>query len=398
MSGPADLTNLLASGLADRPGQPALISGRRVRTWEQLEQDIATLAAGLTALGLQQGDRVASLVPNRGELLLHYLACLRAGLVVAPLNYRYTPAEIDHALDVSQSSVLVAHAERADDVRASALASRLTLGVVSVGGALDDARRFEDLLSSDEPTVDLPTPDFGAAAFVFFTSGSTGKPKGVTHSLSSFGCIASGWAESMALTVDDVVLPGSSIAHVGSLATSLAALSAGATVIVPHSLDPADLLLLLREHRPTHLLTTSASLISLGRLDDAAPDDFASLRLCMSGGDTFPPNLAREFADRTGAVVHQTYGLTEATSCMFNASATKVGSPGVLCPGYAASLRDERGQEVAVDVEANLWVSGDPVMVGYWRDPHATAASIVDGWFDTGDVMRVDAEGYFWFC
>lgn len=399
LTGPARLTDLQLPASTAGPHGIALVSANKQWTWRELERDIGALAAHLIALGLRKGDRVASLMPNRGELLVHYLACLRAGLVVTPLNYRYTPPEIDYALGVTKAAVLLAHTERADALRAAATPADLPLGTISFGGPVDGAIGFDDLVSAEPPDTALPAPENDAPAFVFFTSGSTAKPKGVTHSLNSFGSIVASWAQSMALTTQDVVLPMSSIAHVAALATSLAGLHAGARVVMAESLDAGSVLPLLRTHRPSVLVTLPSSLIPLAGHQDATHDDFGSLRLCITGGDKFPASIEEEFTDRTGLVVNETYGLTEATACLFNASdpTAKAGSAGTVCPGYAASLRDDNGREVSAGVDANLWLQGPPVMIGYWDDPAATTATTVDGWFSTGDVMRVDADGYFWF-
>ncbi len=399
LPGPADLTDLLATALADKPDETALASPTRVWTWRELEREIDTLAAHLVAMGLRRGDRVASLMPNRGELLLHYLACLRAGLIVTPLNYRYTAPEIDYALDMSGAAILLTHADRADDVRASALAGELPLGIIAFGGPLEGAGQLEDLIAGRRPSVDLPDPDIHAPALVFFTSGSTGKPKGVTHSLASFGSVVAGWSRAMAVTGEDVVFPGGSIAHVGSLVTAFAAFAAGSGVVVAHSVDGDEILSLLRDNRPSVLVSLPSALIDLERDHGATREDFASLRLCISGGDKFPASVEKEFTDRTGLVINETYGLTEATGCLFNLSqpVAKAGSTGTVTPGFTLSIRDDSGQEVPADVDGKLGVSGAPVMIGYWNNPQATEAALVDGWFDTGDVMRVDGDGYFWF-
>ncbi|MEM7446085.1 MAG: AMP-binding protein, partial [Pseudomonadota bacterium] len=125
----------------------------------------------------------------------------------------------------------------------------------------------------------------------------------------------------------------------------------------------------------------------------------SSLRICVTGGDKFPANVAKEFADKTGVLIQETYGLTEGADCLFNQSRefSTAGSVGTVGPGYVASLRDEDGNEVPPDTDGNFWLSGAPVMTGYWQNKEATEAAFDGEWFDTGDVMRVDAEGRFWF-
>ena len=394
-----DLTDLPARALSEKPDELALFSATTAWSWRDLSSDSHRLAAQLITMGLQPGERVASLMPNRGELLLHYLACLEAGLVVTPLNYRYTAPEIDYALGKSGASILFAHAERATDIKASNLAGDLPYGLISFEGSLDRSEHFEDLIERGAPPVDLPVPEVNAPAFVFFTSGSTGKPKGVTHSLHSFGSVVASFAQAMVLTKTDIVLPGGSLSHVGALSTAMAALSAGARVVLAHSADGDELLPLLRQHRPSILVMLPAALIALQHDHAATREDFSSLRLCITGGDKFPANFEREFTALSGLSIHETYGMTENPDCLLNPpkGMIKPGSVGVVCPGYVASVRDEDGQEVPAGTDGNLWVKGAPVTTGYWGDPAATREAIQDGWLNTGDVVCVDSDGYFWF-
>ena len=120
------LAGLLGTGLSHEPDSIAMVSAERQMTWRELDGESDSLAAAYLGLGLAPGDRVASLMPNRIGLVVHYLACFKAGLVVTPLNYRYTYREIDHALKVSGARAILAHAERADDLAESSLASGLS--------------------------------------------------------------------------------------------------------------------------------------------------------------------------------------------------------------------------------------------------------------------------------
>ena len=120
-------------------------------------------------LGLKPGDRVASLLPNRGALIVHYLACIRAGLVATPLNYRYQAPEIDHALEVSGAAVIVAHAERDEDLAKSKLAGKLPLGRVSFGAIDGRKPSLEEFLATDPPQSSIcPQPQPDAPAIHLF--------------------------------------------------------------------------------------------------------------------------------------------------------------------------------------------------------------------------------------
>src|ERR1700761_9843529 len=127
----APLGDLLGHGLAAKPDAVALLSNHRSLTWQELEDASSRLAAGYLGLGLAAGDRVASLMPNRVDLVVHYLACFKAELIATPLNYRYTATEIDHALAVSGARAILAHVERAADIEARGLAGGLELGSIA---------------------------------------------------------------------------------------------------------------------------------------------------------------------------------------------------------------------------------------------------------------------------
>jgi acyl-CoA synthetase (AMP-forming)/AMP-acid ligase II len=124
LEGPVRLAEILKLGLATKADEEALVSTAKRVTWRELDQTTDRLAGNYLALGLKPGDRLASLMPNRVDLVIHYLACMKAGLVVTPLNYRYMPPEIDHALGLSGASILFAHAERAADIAASGTPAR----------------------------------------------------------------------------------------------------------------------------------------------------------------------------------------------------------------------------------------------------------------------------------
>lgn len=396
---PVQLSTMLEVGLKDRPGQPALMSLDDAWSWAELEQRTDRLAAHYLALGLEPGDRVASLMPNRIALIAHYLACFKAGLVMTPLNYRYTPPEIDHALEVSGARIILAHAERAADIAASKAAS-LPLGLITYGVQTGDGPRFEQLVDAEQPAVVLPTPGPDAPAAIFFTSGSTGPAKGVTHSFESLGWMFASVAKGYALTPADVMLPASSCSHLGGFSFSMGALAAGAPVAVARAFDHAELGPLLRATRPTVMSMLPASLLHLIREPGTTPEDFSSLRLTRSGGDKVPTELEKEFHALTGHQIHEGYGMTEIGIAANNppTGRDKLGSIGLPNPGFVFSIRADQGGESPDGAEGRVFITAPSRSSGYWNDPKATAEVFDNGWLDTGDVMKADQDGYLWFC
>ncbi len=400
LDAPADLADLLRRGLDSAPDAPALIAGDAQWTWRALHDASERLARHYVGIGLTPGDRIASLLPNRAELVVHYLACIRAGLVAMPLNYRYMPPEIDHALGVAEPTALLVHAERGADVADSQMAAHLPLGTITFGRPTQTGRHLETLLA--EPALDTALPDLNldAPAFVLFTSGSVGKPRGVTHSLNSLGAIVASIAQAMELTGEDVLLPGSSLSHVGSLKQVFAGLWVGARTVIARTFDTGELLALMRQTQPTAAFLLPAALFALVRDHRAQPDDFGSLRLVMSSGDVIAVELEREFEALAGMQIVGAYGMTEAGTSHANPSGSRnrLGSVGTNNPGYTSSLQDDAGLEVAIGAEGRHWIRSPGVMLGYWDDNETTRQVLRDGWFDTGDLMRTDADGYFWFC
>jgi long-chain acyl-CoA synthetase len=396
---PIQLASLLEVGLKGSPDELALVSLERSWSWRELDESSTRLAGQYRTMGLVSGDRVASLLPNRGEILIHYLACFKAGLAATPLNYRYQAPEIDHALEVSGALLLVAHAEREDVLADSRQVPQLPLGHIRYGAEGGGGRHLEELLTAEGSMSSFPLPDSAAPAFIFFTSGSTGKPKGVTHSHETFGWIVASAIAGLALTPADVFLPATSASHIAATSLSFAGLAAGARVAIARSFGGDEVLPLLRDTRPSLLCMLPAALCGLVRDHGATRPDFQSLRRCVSGGDKISAELEREFMDVTGFAIEELYGMTETGTSTINptAAGNRIGSIGQLAPGFAASIRDDDGAEVPRGTAGRLWISSPSNMIGYWNRPDATAETIVDNWLDTGDLVAADEQNYLWF-
>ncbi|MEZ5076307.1 MAG: class I adenylate-forming enzyme family protein [Solirubrobacterales bacterium] len=395
------LHDLLRAGLEADPEALALVSAAGELSWRELDEETARLARAYLELGLEPGDRIASLMPNRIALVVHYLACFRAGLVVTPLNYRYTHREIDHALEVCGARALLAHAERGEDLAASRLAGEIELGTIVYGtGEGEGRRRFEDLVASDPPARELPSPAPDAAAAIFFTSGSTGPAKGVTHTHESLRWMMASANQAFELGPGDVFLPGSSISHIGSFLWTICALGVGARALVARSYDAHEILPLLRAQKPTVMAMIPAALAALIRDHDLAPADFASLRICRAGADKVSTELLGEFVALAGFPIDEGYGMTEVGLTTLNppAGPIKQGSIGPPIPGYAVSLRAE-GSEGPLEpgTVGRVWIRSPARMAGYWGAPEATAAVVEAEWLDSGDLARADEDGYLWF-
>jgi len=393
------LSELLQNGLKSNPNATALATAEMSWTWRELEDVSSRVAANLIALGLHPGDRAASLMPNRTALVIFYLACIKAGLVATPLNYRYQAPEIDHALEVSEAAILLAHVERDDDLSKSKLVGKLPLGRITYGATDDRSPSFQDLMQQEPVDSNLPIPAPEAPVFIYFTSGSTGKPKGVTHTHDTFGWMLASAILSFELVPGDIFLPGSSISHIGASLMSLASLAAGNRVEVARTFDGEELLPLLQKTQPTMLCMLPAALYSVVRDHCATRDHFRTLRVCFAGGDKVSAELERQFVDLAGIEIDELYGMSEIGVATVNppSGVNKVGSIGRLAPGYQAAIRDESGVDLPTDSSGRLWIKSPVNTIGYWNRPDATTETIIDGWLDTGDIVRADEDDYLWF-
>ncbi len=396
---PIQLSEVLKPGLDSNPDSAALVSPTETLSWGELDELSSRLAANLLELGLSPGDRAATLMPNRSALVVFYLACIKSGLVATPLNYRYQAPEIDHALEVTEASILLAHVERDADLAKSVFAKQLPLGQISYGAESGGSTSYEELVRKTPKSLDLPDVPPTAPVFIYFTSGSTGKPKGVTHTRETYGYILSSLIFGMELNADDVLLPGSSLSHIGASHMALGGFAAGLRVDLARTFDGHELLPILQNAKPTVLTMLPAALFSLVRDHDAKLEHFQSLRVCFAGGDKVSAELEKEFTDLAGIEIDEVYGMSEIGLATVNprSGMNRVGSMGRISPGFQASIRDDDGNEVPTGTTGRLWIKSPTNMIGYWNRPDATAETLVDGWLDTGDIVHADEDGYLWF-
>ncbi len=391
------MTSLLDAGLKTKPDEIALVSLLSSYSWRDLDRVAAHLARQLLGLGLSPGDRIAILMPNRTALVILYLACIRACLVAVPLNYRIQAHGVEQQLALSGASLLFVHSEREAEV--AKLAQSLPFGLMTYDSPEGREPSFEGLMARPAAERTLPVRDPGQPAFLFFTSGSTGPSKGVVHSERSLAAMLASNAEGFALTAADVVLPASSLAHLGAFFLSLAALSVGARVVLARSNAPEEIHALLRRERPSVLMMLQTALFGVIRNPGLRDGDLSSLRLCRCGGDKVSSALQQAFRTKTGLSIHEGLGITEAGQITFNRAVgqLKLGSIGRPLPGVRIALRDEAGAEVPAGAVGRLWVQAPSVMLGYWNAPRATAAVLQEGWLDTGDLAEADQDGFLWF-
>ena len=390
------LATLVDAVAQRRPDDLAIVDPTRRLTYSQLSLARERVAAGLQGAGLQPGDRLAVLSPNCVELALTYHAAFLVGLVIVPINTRLAPPEVAYVLDHSKASGLVVH---------ESLTGRLPDGREGIpdGRAWvignDEAPSFDDLERCAAPVQPVGLVPETIAA-ILYTSGTTSKPKGVTHSHATLWNTASNQAWTQEFTSADTHLVSLSAAHIAAFAGQVltAAYTGGAAVLLANP-SPRDLLDAIVKYRPTYLQMTPAILAQLLELV-TVPEQLSSVHCCIAGGDVVPPATHQSFKDITGHDVTEVCGMTESFSYAMNPpfGEHRVGSIGLPTHGTRLRIATSDGAAAAPGEVGELQVQAASTMVAYWREPERSAEVLVDGWLHTGDMGRMDADGWFYFA
>jgi acyl-CoA synthetase (AMP-forming)/AMP-acid ligase II len=376
-----------------------VLHGREVWTHGRLVEEANCLARTWLERGLEPGDRVALLLPNRPEALLVYLACFKTGLVAVPLDYRYQPPQINYVLRHSGSRILVSHVDRLDDVAACDEAGNVEVDVVGGDGVTHGASPLPAVPPGGELDSATFRPD--DVAIIFYTSGTTGRPKGVTLTRASVTAGTTKFLARVPLRASDVALVSAPLTRPFALRTQvLPTLLAGGGVFLLEHFTPGDYLAALREAPPkTFLALAPYALHQVLHHPGVRREDFAGVRLCISGGDRVPVELHRAFTQLTGLELSEQCGMTEtgvyAQTPPFGRK--KPGSIGLPFYGVQVCLVDAQGHDVRAGEVGEVAVRSPLMMDSYWNDSAETRRALRDGWCRTGDLARFDEDGYLWF-
>jgi fatty-acyl-CoA synthase len=382
---------------AQRPEHVAIRYRDEAITYRELQARVERATVRLAALGVNAGDRVAWLGLNHPELLAGLFALARLGAILVPLNFRLATPEHRALLEHAGAEYLVIDADftAAGEAlgREFPLMKRIALGPAPAGWFA---------WRGDAPTGFTPKlrGTWASPLMLVYTSGTTGKPKGALHSQEGMLWNIVCATHCQDFTAADVVLMPLPMFHVGGLCIqTLPVLHAGGTVIVQPRFDPGAWLEDVARCRPSASLLVPATVRAVLDHPRWPSADLASLRLVNMGSSVVPNNLIQAFIDR-GVTVVQVYGATETGPVSIvlrpEDARRKVGSAGLPALHVDVRLIGADGREVAPGDVGEITVRAQNMMTGYWKDPDNPAFR--DGWFRTGDLARVDADGYYWIA
>ncbi|MGV1048448.1 MAG: long-chain-fatty-acid--CoA ligase [Solirubrobacterales bacterium] len=388
-----NLASIVIDSATRSPQSAAVRLGDTELTYAELDRRSARLAALLRARGLRPGDRVGLMLPNVPEFPIAYYGVLRAGGVVVPMNVLLKRREIAFYLEDSGAGLLLSWHGFAVEARDGAADAEAK--VIEVEPAA-----FAELLAEHEPEPELAATEAGDTAVILYTSGTTGKPKGaeLTHfNLSRNADIAS--RTTCVISEGDVVLGALPLFHsFGQTVGMNASLRVGATLTLVPRFDPAEALATMQRDRVTHFYGVPTMYGALLHHPEREQFDTATLRTCVTGGASMPVEVLRGFERAFECVVLEGYGLSE-TSPVASSNhpdmERKPGSIGTPLEEVEMKVVDEDDNEVPQGEVGEIVIRGHNVMKGYWERPEATAEAMRGGWFHSGDMARVDEEGYF---
>jgi len=401
-----NIGSLLTKRTYLNPDNEALydVSANRRFSYKQLNERTNQVAHAMLSLGVKKGDRVALLMMNSHEYLTTFFAIAKIGGVVAPLNWRLVPDELEFILKDSGSTVLVAGEEFvASVVELQSRGAKTDISTWVHVGAAENCPEFAthfntlvDPQATHEPIVTALNDDL---LYIMYTSGTTGLPKGVMHSHNTQMAALITLNATNDFRIGDRYLDPMPLFHVGALTPAIAIAYRGLAHVLMRSFDPSKIWELIKSEKINNALLVPAMLGACRMVYDKSVHDYSTLRWLLSGAAPVPVSLIEAYQEM-GIDIHQVYGLTETCgpACVTTPedAVRKAGSAGKSYFHTDVLILRPDGSECDVNEPGEVMVKGDHIMLGYWNRPEATAETLVNGWLVTGDIAIRDEEGFIY--
>jgi acyl-CoA synthetase (AMP-forming)/AMP-acid ligase II len=388
---PTTLLGLLASSPADQTAIVLPEQNLKI-TYGSLRDQVKSVAEALAAFGIHRGDRVGMALPNGLPTIVAFLAASEAG-TAAPLNPAYREEEFRFYLEDTSAKVLLLPPTGADDARKAAVACNVPVVAVDL-----DAAGQVTVAGAGRKAYDAP--GVNDVALILHTSGSTGRPKRVPLTHANLSISSHNVAGTYNLSASDVSLCVMPLFHVhGLVASTLATLATGGTVVVPSKFSPLSFWRIVRDTGATwYSAVPTIHQLLLARAEKGSrPAGAENLRFIRSCSAALPPPVMHGLEEAFGAPVLEAYGMTEAAHQMAsNPLPPRDRKPGSVGPGtnVGISIRDANGNVLAAGERGEVCISGPNVVTGYENNPEANATAFFGEWFRTGDQGMLDEHGY----
>ena len=377
------------------PDQTALVFHDRSITYAQLDRLSQAAADYLQQSGLQQGQRVALMLPNTPAFVVWYYAVLRLGAVAVSVSTRLTPREVGYVVSDCGATSVIALGDTLQEMERE-LTPDVTIRVATGIDGVDVAGQPLTVDSQSKSTWVDADPD--AAALILYTSGTTGFAKGATLSHRNVRTNVCAFNHLCGMESSDRMLLAVPLFHCfGQNALLNSALNVGATLVLQERFDLNETRRLIQQHQVTQLYGVPMMFQLLH--DSCEPGDLSSVDYCFSAAATLPIQVSRAWQQKFEMPIYEGYGLTETSPfASYNHRVRFVpGSIGTPIDGVEMKIVDsETGQDSARGDLGEIVIRGPNVMLGYWNRPEESAQAIRNGWFHSGDIGRMDEDGFFY--
>ena len=379
------------------PDNPAIIYEGKQISYENLNRFVEALAHHMQGFGVQKGDKVAIMLANCPEFVISYFAALRLGAVAVTLNVMSTSYELQHLIENCDAKVFITTDNLAKRFQPIRETLPLCQHLITTTG-LNPGSPFDEIIRSGLVIGGAPALAGNDAAVMIYTAGLTGKPLGVVLTYNNLATQADLLRTVFNGTKDDRSLAVIPLFHsFGAAVNMLCPLRLGGAVVVMDRFTVEGIFKTIQNEKVTYLTAVPRLFMGMLFSDKLKDYNLSSMRFCITGGSSMPPELFAEFEKHLGVRVLEGYGLTETSPCCIFTMPDKVqkyGSIGTVLPGVAAKVIDDAGCEAPAGVTGELLVRGAVVMPGYYKEKAATAEVIRDGWLHSGDLAYMDEEGY----
>jgi len=348
-------------------------------------------------LGVRPDDRVMLVLRDTPEMVAAYLGAIKAGAVAIAVNNKLSPQDLAFVAEHSAAPVILADRQFADALQQVPATARI---LWCGDGAEAAPHGWPALQAAQSPVAESEPRLHGDMAFWVYTSGTTGRPKGVVHTQGNVESCRFLLRDHLACNETDIVFATSKLFFAYPMANAvMGPLALGIPVaLYPDWPDPEAIVAMVERFRPTVMFSVPTVYRRLLQEAEGALPGMAGIRHCVSGGERMPEPLAQKWQQLTGHGIIEAYGTSE-THCIVLASSPKeriAGCAGGPTPGTEAYLGDAEGNPVPSGEIGILWVRHPCLARGYWNLPEATADVFRDGWFRSGDMFSVDADGHWW--
>ena len=396
---------LLKNSVQKFPNKDAAVFKGQSVSFFELDALSNSLARAFTGLGVSKGDKVSLYMSNRPEYLMCFYAAAKIGAIVTPINPSYKEGEVEHQLNDSEAVLMVTQESLYPTVvetrkHAPGLKNLIIIGKEKKEGAL----LFRDLLDK-YPADELPDPELDLDKDLValpYSSGTTGLPKGVMLSHRNLVTNNIQLTSAGRLTEKDVLLIFLPFYHIYGTMLMGGSIAAGATMVIMEGFDLEESLNAVEEYGVTLYYAVPPILLAISMYPDIGKRKLSSIRYIMVGAAPVVPEVVQRVQELTGLTVIQGYGLTEASPMThFNPpykGLIKVDSAGLGVSDQEQKIVDvETGtKELGVGEVGELILKGPHIMKGYWKGIEETADAIRDGWLYTGDIAKLDEDGYIY--